>query len=313
MTTTAHSLPMILDEVEVVRADRLSPSFVRVELGGACLAEFGVDGPLYDQRIKLVFPGIPGGPLPSFEGADESWWSTWIARPEEERGHMRTYTVRDVVGSGAGTRLVVDIVVHGDAHGTPGPGCSWAARAQVGDRLVLMAPRRGTFYGGIEFVPPASANRLLLVGDETAVPAICAILAQLPADAVGAAFMEVPSAADVLSVVHPEGVEVTWLSRDGGDHGSALHPAVLAHLGVGAAPLEEPVEVDPDLWETPTYSSSGEAIEETAAEGDELYAWIAGESGVVTALRRVLVKDLGVDRKQVAFMGYWRRGVSMKS
>lgn len=314
--TAAYSLPMILDEVEVVRVDRLSPSFVRVELGGACLADFGVEGPLYDQRIKLVFPGIPGGPLPSFEGADDTWWTTWLARPTEERGHMRTYTVRDVVGEGADTRLVVDIVVHGDAHGTPGPGCAWAARAVPGERVVLMAPRRGTFYGGIEFVPPQPTSRLLLVGDETAVPAICAILAQLPTDAVGAAFMEVPTPADVLSVVHPEGVEVTWLSRGGGDHGSALHPAVLTHLGAGPAPLVEPEEIDPDLWETPSYSSSGEAIDDADAVGHDLgdlYAWIAGESGVVTALRRVLVKELGVDRRQVAFMGYWRRGVSMKS
>src|SRR6478609_2597174 len=132
MTTTQHALPMILDEVEVVRVERLSPSFVRVELGGACLADFGVDGPLYDQRIKLVFPGVPGGPPPSFEGADDSWWDTWLARPEGERGHMRTYTVREVRGEGLDTRLVVDIVVHADDHGEPGPGCAWAARAAVG-------------------------------------------------------------------------------------------------------------------------------------------------------------------------------------
>ncbi len=42
------------------------------------------------------------------------------------------------------------------------------------------------------------------------------------------------------------------------------------------------------------------------------YFWIAGESGVVTTLRRHLVKDLGIDRKRVAFMGYWRRGVAMR-
>ncbi|MEA5119320.1 MAG: SIP domain-containing protein, partial [Propionicimonas sp.] len=39
-----------------------------------------------------------------------------------------------------------------------------------------------------------------------------------------------------------------------------------------------------------------------------LYAWIAGESGVVTTLRRHLVRDLGLARSQVAFMGYWRIG-----
>ena len=46
---------------------------------------------------------------------------------------------------------------------------------------------------------------------------------------------------------------------------------------------------------------------------DGLYAWIAGEAKVVTGLRRALVKDLGIDRHQVCFMGYWRVGVSMKS
>ena len=315
MTTTQQSLPMILDEVEVVRVDRLSPAFVRVELGGACLADFGVEGPLYDQRIKLVFPH-EDGPVPSFEGADESWYETWMKRPVQERGHMRTYTVRDVRGEGEDTRLVVDIVVHPDDHGAPGPGCAWAAKAAVGDRVAVIAPRRGQFYGGIEF-EPGTARRLLLVGDETAVPAICAILGQLRHDAVGAAFLEVPTAADVLTVEHPEGVQVVWLARDEDTHGARLHRAVLEHLGVGGVPIEEPEEIDPDLWETPSYSSSGEEVDVPATvvgrDLDDIYAWIAGESGVVTALRRVLVKDLEVDRRQVAFMGYWRRGVAMQS
>ena len=86
--TAAAPLPMILDEVEVARVERLSPSFVRVELGGACLAEFGVEGPTYDQRIKLVFPGVPGGPLPRFETDGDSWYTAWMALPEDERGHM---------------------------------------------------------------------------------------------------------------------------------------------------------------------------------------------------------------------------------
>jgi NADPH-dependent ferric siderophore reductase len=311
-----QALPMILDEVEVVRVERLSPSFVRVELGGACLADFGVDGPSYDQRIKLVFPGVPGGPPPSFEGADDSWWDTWLSRPEEERGHMRTYTVRDVRGEGVDTRLVVDIVVHADDHGEVGPGGAWATRVTTGDRLALMAPRRGHDFGGIEF-QPGTAGRLLLVGDETAAPAICAILRQLPSNARGAAFLEVPVGADVQAVQHPEGVRVVWLARDEEPHGARLHAAVLEHLGVGVAPIEEPEVVAPVLWETPSYSSSGEDVETASTpvghDLEDLYAWIAGESGVVTALRRVLVKDLGVDRRQVAFMGYWRRGVAMRS
>jgi NADPH-dependent ferric siderophore reductase len=46
--------------------------------------------------------------------------------------------------------------------------------------------------------------------------------------------------------------------------------------------------------------------EEAAAAG--VYAWLAGESRVITGLRRHLVRDLGIDRTGVAFMGYWKRG-----
>jgi len=311
MSGTAHRLPFILDEVEVRRVERLSPSFVRVELGSPALADFGVDGPLWDQRIKLVFPGSSGR-LPSFAGADESWYATWLDIPAEERGHMRTYTVRDVVGTGTDTRLVVDLVLH-LVDGASGPGSRWAATARPGDRLVMIAPRRGEAFGGIEFVP-GGAQRLLLVGDETAVPAVSAILEQLPAGARGTAFLEVPETGDVLDLDAPVGVEVVWLPRDDAPLGERLHAAVVTHLG---APAERPEvaadEIDPNLWETPTYSSSGEEVAESPSAHGDLYAWIAGESGVVTGLRRHLVRGLGIDRRQVAFMGYWRHGVAMRS
>ena len=42
-----------------------------------------------------------------------------------------------------------------------------------------------------------------------------------------------------------------------------------------------------------------------------LYAWVAGESALVRATRRILVTDVGMPRRQVAFMGYWRHGVAM--
>jgi NADPH-dependent ferric siderophore reductase len=321
-STTATSLPMVLDVVEAVRVERLSPSYVRVELGGPGLADFGVQGDLLDQRIKLVFPD-GDGPLPSVEGADESWFTTWQQRPVAERGHMRTYTVRDVRGSGGDTRLVVDFVLHAE-EGHSGPGSSWAAGASVGDRLVLLGPRRGQTYGGIEFAP-GTAGRVLLAGDETAVPAICAVLAQLPVPTRGAAFLEVPVSGDVQDVSHPAGVELVWLPRDGRPLGSLLQAAVLDHLGTGMEVAVAEDDVDPDLWETPTYSSSGEAVGSALLTGrrgsseipghrlDDLYAWIAGESAIVTGLRRALVSGLGMDRRQVAFMGYWRRGVAMRS
>jgi NADPH-dependent ferric siderophore reductase len=50
------------------------------------------------------------------------------------------------------------------------------------------------------------------------------------------------------------------------------------------------------LWDSPDPAGQG------------FYAWMAGEAAAVKALRRAIVTDRGVDRRQVAFMGYWRRG-----
>jgi len=185
----------------------------------------------------------------------------------------------------------------------------------------VLAPRRGHEYGGIEW-SPGTATRLLLAGDETAVPAIRGVLRDLPADATGVAFVEVPTADDIQrDVVAPDGVEVTWLPRGDAPRGASLHAAVVAWLTGTAerAPQVGEDEIDPDLWETPVYSSSGEDVAGTTQvpvdDGPHagLYAWIAGEAKVVTGLRRRLVNDLGVDRGQVAFMGYWREGVAMRS
>jgi NADPH-dependent ferric siderophore reductase len=93
-------------------------------------------------------------------------------------------------------------------------------------------------------------------------------------------------------------------------------PAVRTHFGLGPGEWVDASEIDPDLWETPTWSSSGATIEDrrnAASPLANLYAWIAGESRMVTTLRRALVNELGVERAQVAFMGYWRKGVAMRS
>ncbi len=304
--------PFLVTAVTVTAVERLCPTFVRIELGAPELADFGTDGPLYDQRIKVVFPGASGR-LPDLTSAGGDWFDAWLDLPDEERGAMRTYSVRDVRGRGSGTRLVVDFVLH-LAPGATGPASSWAATAAVGDRVLVVGPRRGTPPSGIEFRCDG-AERVLLSGDETAVPAICRILADLPAHTLGAAFLEVPHPADVLPVTAPAGVAVTWLPRAGEAVGARLVPAVVGHLGGRAANgsaargYDEPVA--DEVWETPGYSGSGEPL--VAGPGiPGLYAWIAGESRVVTTLRRHLVRDLGVDRSQVAFMGYWREGVAMR-
>src|SRR5690606_7895325 len=131
----------------------------------------------------------------------------------------------------------------------------------------------------------------------------------LPATAVGTAFLEVPVSADVQELKGPAGLEVIWLPRNGQAHGVPTIVSVREHFGLAPTVELAPEDaIDPDLWETPTYSSSGEEIGEATVVGHDLagiYAWIAGESRVVTTLRRALVKELEVDRRQVCFMGYW--------
>ena len=81
----------------------------------------------------------------------------------------------------------------------------------------------------------------------------------------------------------------------------------------GAGPEPEDVNVDIDiLWETPARMETSE-IQATKnpdmpAGAMPFYAWIAGEAAVIKDMRRYLVRDVGIDRKQVAFMGYWRQG-----
>ncbi|BCW73226.1 hypothetical protein NicSoilB8_42700 [Arthrobacter sp. NicSoilB8] len=66
------------------------------------------------------------------------------------------------------------------------------------------------------------------------------------------------------------------------------------------------------LWETPARMDaaaiSASPNPDKHAGTLPFYAWIAGEAGTVKELRRYLVRDVGMDRKQVAFMGYWRQG-----
>ncbi|EEP69686.1 FAD-binding protein [Micromonospora sp. ATCC 39149] len=299
MTQTLPIAPWRLFDVEVRAVRRLSPSFVRVTFTGADLDRFADNG--YDQRIKLALP-LPGQADVSLpEGPD--WYARYRALPEHRRNPVRTYTVRAARPHLAEVDL--DLVLHGDG----GPATRWARRARPGDRAALLGPDAGFGgeHGGIEFRPPA-AGRLLLAGDETAVPAITAILARLPGDARGQALLEVPEPADALDVSAPPGMRITWLPRDGGRHGTRLVPAIaaaaadlLSGLAQAADSVTDPVaDVDVDrelLWEVPT-----------PAAPVPLYAWLAGEAGVIRTLRRHLVAERGLDRRAVAFMGYWRLG-----
>ena len=300
--------PFVIARAQVHAVERVSPTFARITFGGDALDDFGTPGAVLDQRIKLIFPA-PGRPLPLIPDGD--WYQAWLAVPEGDRGSMRTYSIRSLDVEDGNTAVVIDFVLHLDP-GLTGPAATWASQASVGDELLVIGPRRGRDGGGgIEFAP-GDARDILLAGDETAAPAIARILEDAPAGLAGTAFIEVPHADDILPIAAPAGVTVRWLPRTGRAHGEVLIPTVLAHLGdvVDTIEIEDAATENP-LWETPAYSELGEPVVPEVNHADR-YFWIAGESGVVTTLRRHLVKDLGIDRAQVAFMGYWRMGVAMR-
>jgi NADPH-dependent ferric siderophore reductase len=304
MTVEAPPIPAYRTfAVRVARTERLSPSFLRLTLTGPDLDECAPGG--FDQRIKLVLP-LPGRGISDCpSGAD--WYADWRALPTERRNPLRSYTVR---GARPWAREIdVDVVLHG----ATGPASAWAEQAVAGDAMALVGPdaRCPGPTGGVEWRPPADATSLLLAGDETAVPAICAIVESLPPGRPARALLEVPLAADILPLAVPAGVEVTWLPRrtsgTAAPHGARLTAAVVrAVQELPGRPYPRlpaalaDVDVDAGiLWEVPADGRHGEPGP---------YAWLAGEAGVVSTLRRHLVQEAGLDRSRVAFMGYWRSG-----
>jgi len=164
----------------------------------------------------------------------------------------------------------VDMVLH--AYGG-GPASQWLEKAAVGDELSLIGPdvRHDGVHGGVEFDPPPGTTTVVLAVDETAVPAIASIVERLPDSLAVQVFLEVPCAGDFLPLTTPAGARVFWTARENG-------PRLI------------------------------EEVRAVAAENEGLYVWLAGEASIVTTLRRHFVRERGIAKSAVTFMGYWRRG-----
>ena len=330
---------MLAFELTVAARRPLGPSLVRFTFTSPDLEHFGTCSHPLDLRVKLIVPGPeasadhfaavrPGAMLDPATHAE--WYRSWLQIDPADRGWMRTYTVREQRAAGhpgnlsAHPEIDIDVVLHLDPVEVPGQGVAarWARDAELGDTISMLGPNRhlvGPEYGGIEF-RPGTARTVLLVGDETAVPAVGSILEALPASISGHALLEVPEAGDAQELLTRSGVQVTWLPREGRPHGELLDAAVRSLMsenaqafrdaaadapdaadaadGTDAALREELEDVDVDetiLWETTTGHGA-------------FYAWLAGEASLIKTLRRHLVSELGLDRKQVSFMGYWRHG-----
>ncbi|NEB62332.1 siderophore-interacting protein [Streptomyces diastaticus] len=272
--------PFRFFSLQVVRTRRLGPSLARVTLAGPDLSAFRSDG--LDQSLSLFLPH-PGQAEPAVPvELGDGWWQGWRELPEDVRAVMRSYTLRALRRDDEGhtAEIDVDFVLHGVEPGwgiQPGPAARWAADAAPGDRVLVLGPAVAD-NRAIRFRPPGDTDLVVIWGDETAVPAACAVVESLPAGTRARVWLEVPHAEDVQHLDTAADAEVTWLVRDavGGGPGASLAALRAAQL----PPAEHP------------------------------YVWLAGESGCVKQLRRHFVGERGVDRRRVTFVGYWRRGLT---
>ncbi|MDQ1029049.1 NADPH-dependent ferric siderophore reductase [Streptomyces umbrinus] len=298
---TAVAAPFRFFTLQVTRTRRLSPSLVRVTFTGPDLHAFASNG--QDQSLSLFLPR-PGQqtPVMPMEYGD-GWRQAWIDTPEDVRAVMRSYTLRALRqdANGATTEIDIDFVLHGTEPGaaTPaGPASRWAADAEAGDRAVLLGPSVAD-NTAIRFRPPADADLIVIWADETALPAASAILETLPAGTKARVWLEVPHTGDRVEPTTSADAEITWLVRD------EVHADAPNDLR-GAAPKD--IHGDAPAEATPLALEAIRTAQLPSAQAP--YAWIAGESGCVKALRRHLVREREIDRRRVTFVGYWRRGLS---
>ncbi|WP_180687561.1 siderophore-interacting protein [Streptomyces gossypiisoli] len=268
--TTAVAAPFRFFSLQVVRTERLGPSLVRVTFAGDDLRYFSSEG--RDQSLSLFLPH-PGQREPRVPvELGDGWWQGWRELPDDVRAVMRSYTLRALRRDP--DEIDIDFVLHTPA----GPASAWASRAVAGDRVLLLGPAIAD-NRAIRFRPPEDTDLVVLWGDETALPAVAAILESLPAGQRVRVWLEVHDAGDIQDLATEADAEVTWLVQDAGRAESS--PMALGALRAAQLPPAE-----------------------------HPYVWIAGESSCVKELRRHFVGERGVDRRRVTFVGYWRQGLT---
>ncbi|MFW6600013.1 siderophore-interacting protein [Propionibacteriaceae bacterium Y2011] len=286
--------PYLPFRARLARRARITPHLLRLTFAGEELRN--CDSPGLDQRIKIVI-----GNLAALDGATADDWYT-RCREADPAPVIRTYTVREARPDDA--ELDVDVVDHGPV----GPLSRFALSADLGTEVVLVAPNRavpGYEEVGVAWQP--GADRVLLVADETALPAVINILGSLPATVTGAAHVEVPTAADAITdAPHPAGVTVHWHPRDDAPPGSALLPELSRALTGTDGPGR--CNGFADRGSDDGADESDEAVLwEEAADPGQVRAWVAGEAGMVKQCRPLLAAA-GIDRSQASYMGYWKVG-----
>lgn len=248
--------PLKMRILTVARVERIAGLLARVTFTGEDLRDFVSAS--FDDHVKLFFPADPSQPLLLPEvGPDGIKFPDGAPRPA-----ARDYTPRRY--DAAREELDIDFVLHGD-----GPASTWAEQAEAGQRLGIGGPRGS-------FVVPKGFDWHVLIGDETALPAIARRLEELPAAAQALVLVEVPGVANEIPLPTQARATVRWLHRDG------------TAAGYSTRLLE--------------------AARELALPPGEGYTWIAAESAVAKAVREIMVAQHGVDKSRIRAASYWKRG-----
>jgi NADPH-dependent ferric siderophore reductase len=244
--------------LKVIRANALNHSMIRATLSGDELPGFTTAA--HDDHVKVFFPAVGSDrPVLPALGPDGLVFPDSAPRPT-----ARDYTPQRY-DPGA-NELDIDFVLHGD-----GPASSWAAKVRPGQFLGVGGPR-GSYVLSDEF------DWYLLIGDETAIPAISRRLRELPAHSHAIVIAEVTGSEDEHRFESMARVDTTWLHR------GAAEPGTTALLARAVADIPLP-------------SGSG-------------YAWVAGESETARTIRRLLVDERGLTKERIKAAGYWKRGAS---
>ncbi|MFF7708235.1 siderophore-interacting protein [Pseudomonas sp. NPDC007930] len=246
----AQAIHRVMHEIkrrrlEVLRVEQLTPRMRRITLGGPELAGFLSLGA--DDHIKLFFA----------RNAEEEAALGSLVLGRDHTGPkpaMRDYTPRRIDLERG--ELDIDFVIHGD-----GPASTWAEHAKPGDHLHLGGPRSS-------LIVPDLFDSYLLIGDETALPAIARRLEELPAHREALVVVQIEDAAERQPLHSAASLQVVWVER---------HQADLAEVVKG---LQLPA--------------------------GELWAWVATEKGLARQLRALLLEHHSLADEQIKAAGYWR-------
>lgn len=244
---------------QIKSSQPVTPRLQRITLTGEGLTPLCKGQRLPGDAIKLYLPAVgQPGFMPEFR----------VLPSAEHEFAIRPYTIRRF--DPEALELDIDVVLHGDS-----PGSVWARSVQAGDEVGFVGPRH-------DFLAPEDTEQYILLGDETALPAICAIAESLPETVKAEIFIEVEGAADELAISSKADLNLRWLHR--GD----MHPAQ-SELLITA--LREVTGSQDNIL-------------------DKVFVWAAGETSIIRDLRRYLRKECGLAKENLHVAGYWRAGLN---